>query len=139
MERGPVEVLFLTYPVEADPADVVAVLREPVEAGHLRVIDLVLLVREIDGTVDVRDVEDERWSAAVPEWMHLDPQTLLSEVDLDVMSESMPEDQQGVAVVIEHAWAKGAASALDDLGAELALYVRVPREDVDAAFAANVG
>jgi hypothetical protein len=139
MDRGPVEVLFLTYPVDADPAEVVGVLREPVDSGMLRVIDLVLLLRGIDGSIDVRDVQDERWASAIPAGMELDPQTLLSDVDIDVLSDSVPEDQQGIALVLEHAWARGAASELADLNAELALYVRVPPDDVEAAFAANVG
>jgi hypothetical protein len=139
MDRGPVEVLFLTYPVDTDPAEVVGVLREPVDSGLLRVIDLVLLLRGIDGSIEARDVEDERWASAVPAGMELDPQTLLSDLDIDVLSDSIPEDQQGIALVLEHAWARGAASGLADLGAELALYVRVPPDDVEAAFAANVG
>ena len=139
MDHGPVEVLFLTYPVDVDPASAIGVLREPVSSGVLRVIDLVLLVRGTDGAIEVQDLEDERWASLVPPGVELDPRNLLSDADIDVMVDSLPEDQQGLAVVLEHAWAQEAQAHLTDLGAELALYVRVPPEDVDAAFNADVG
>ena len=139
MEHGPVEVLFVTFPVDVDPADVVGVLLGPATAGVVKVIDLVLFVRKIDGGIEVRDLEDESWASGVPSGLQLDPHTLLNDIDLEVLSGSMPEDEQGMAVVIEHAWAKGAADALAGLQAELALYVRVAPEDVEAAFAAEAG
>jgi hypothetical protein len=99
MQRGPVDVLFFSFPADVDPADVVGVLREPVGSRLLSIIDVVLLVR----------------------------------------ASSLPEGAQGMAVVVEHAWAKAVDQDLADVQAELALYVRVPPEDVEAAFAAGQG
>jgi uncharacterized protein DUF6325 len=135
MEHGPLEVLVFTFPGDVDPASVTPAIREVVEAGFVTVVDLVLLLRDASGELDLRDLEDDL--SPELEWLKISPHTLLNDEDIAVVAETLPDDQQAALLVIEHAWAKGAAERLDAAGAELALYARVPAFEAEMAFAAS--
>jgi hypothetical protein len=134
MDRGPVEVLVLSFPLGTDPGSVTAAIRGPVDAGTIRLIDLVLVLRDEHGEPDIRDVEDEL--PAGVDAIAMDPHTLLSDDDVEMVLEVLPADRQAAVLAIEHRWATEAKGLLDKAGAELALYVRVPPTDAEAAFAA---
>ncbi|RYP85049.1 hypothetical protein EKO23_13760 [Nocardioides guangzhouensis] len=67
--------------------------------------------------------------------LRIDSDTLLTDLDLEVLATSLADDAQGAAVVVEHVWATDVAEGLRDLGAEMTMTVRVPVDEVDAAFA----
>ena len=54
-----------------------------------------------------------------------------------MLTDSLGDDQQGLALVFEEVWAREAVNELEALGAEIALFGRITPEDVDAAFAAQ--
>lgn len=137
MQRGPVEVLFLTFPEDVALADIAGILRPPVEAGTIRLIDCVLMARDGAGTVGVRDLED---GDGLPEelvGLDIEPHDLLNDEDIAVFAESLGDGEVGVAVVYEEVWAREAVTRIRALGAEVALFARVAPEDVEVAFAAE--
>jgi hypothetical protein len=137
MRRGPVEVLFLTLPSDVSLADLAGVIRKPVDAGSIRLIDCVLMQRGADGSVAVSDLEEKTGLPPELRGLDIDPHDLLSDVDIAMFVESLEEDQLGVAMVFEQLWAKEAVERLEELGAEIELYARVAPDDVEAAFAAE--
>lgn len=137
MERGPVEVLCLAFPLGVSPERMTDVLRRPVDQQAVRLIDLVFLLRDDDGVLEARDVEHEMFRIPELAGLTFDPHTLLSGEDLETFAVSLPPDQQAVVAVIEHAWARDVSRQLVDLGAELAFYARIPEADVTAAYAAE--
>ena len=128
--------MALAFPLSITPDRMAALLRRPVDGGSVRLIDLVFLLRDDDGELDVRDVEHEFFIPALA-GMAFDPHTLLSEEDIEVFAVSLAPDQQGLVAVVEHAWAADVANALGGLGAELAFYARVPSDAVEVAFEAE--
>ena len=135
MERGPVEVLFVAFPNEVGLAEMVSVVRKPVQAGAIRLIDCVIALRDESGELGLLDLED-----GLPEalsGLDIDENDLLSDDDLGVLTDALGDDQQGVALVFEEVWAREAVNELEGLGAEIALFARIAPEDVDAAFAAQ--
>lgn len=137
MDRGPVEVLCLAFPIGVSPERMTDVLRRPVDQRFVRLIDLVFLLRTDDGTLEARDVEHEMFQLPELAGITFDPHTLLSADDLETFAASLPADQQAVVAVIEHAWARDVSRQLDQLGAELTFYARVSDFDIAAAFAAE--
>lgn len=137
MERGPVEVLCLAFPLGVVPERMTDVLRRPVDQGAIRLIDLVFLLRDDDGVLEARDVEHEMFRIPELAGLSFDPHTLLSGEDLETFAVSLSTDQQGVVAVVEHSWARDVTRRLDDLGAELAFYARIPEAEVAAAYAAE--
>jgi hypothetical protein len=92
-------------------------------------------LRGAHGEIGLVDLEDGLPEALTG--LDIDENDLLSDGDLEVFSESLGDDQQGVALVFEEVWAKEAVNELESLGAEIALYARIPPDNVDAAFAAQ--
>ena len=135
MERGPVEVLFVGFPPDVELADMVAVVRKPVEAGTIRLIDCVVALRDETGEIGLLDLEEGLPAALAG--LDIDENDLLSEADLELFVDSLDDDQQGMALVFEEVWAKKAVEELEGLGAEIELFARIAPEDVDAAFAAQ--
>lgn len=136
MTRGPIEVLLLAYPAEVAPADLLAQLREPVANGQLRIVDLVLVGSDDAGARTFLDLEDGA-ADALASGLDIDPHTLLNEDDVESLASALDAGQHGAVVVVEHLWASGLAAGLRGLGAELALHVRVPADEAEAAFAAS--
>jgi hypothetical protein len=135
MDRGPVEVLFVAFPNDVGLAEMVAVVRKPVQAGVIKLIDCVVALRDQSGELGLLDLEEGL--PAELTGLDIDENDLLSEDDLAVFAESLGDDQHGLALVFEEVWAKQAVNDLEDLGAEIALFARIAPEDVDAAFAAQ--
>ncbi|GAA1479138.1 hypothetical protein GCM10009623_35840 [Nocardioides aestuarii] len=136
MNRGPIEVLLLAYPPDVASADLLAQLREPVTAGQLRIVDLVLVGTDGAGDRTFHDLEDGA-SEALASGLDIDAHTLLNEEDVESLASALDPGQNGAVVVVEHLWASGFAAGLRGLGAELALHVRVPADEAEAAFAAS--
>jgi len=128
--------MALAFPLSVTPDRMAAILRRPVDGGNVRLIDLAFLLRDDDGRLEVRDVEHQLFIPALA-GMAFDPHTLLSEDDIELLASSLAPDQQGLVAVVEHAWAADVSHALHGLGAELALYARVPEDVVEAAFEAE--
>ena len=135
MKRGPVEVLFVAFPNDVGLADMVSVVRKPVQAGTIRLIDCVVALRDENGELGLLDLEDGLPAALAG--LDIDENDLLSDADLQVLTDSLGDDQQGLALVFEEVWAREAVNELEALGAEIALFGRITPEDVDAAFAAQ--
>lgn len=135
MDRGPVEVLFVAFPNDVGLAEMVSVVRRPVQAGVIKLIDCVVALRDDTGELGLLDLEEGL--PAELSGLDIDENDLLSEDDLAVFAESLGDGQQGLALVFEEVWARDAVNDLEALGAEIALFARIAPEDVDAAFAAQ--
>ena len=135
MTRGPVEVLALAFPLATPLDQMAATIKGPVDSGHLSVIDLVLLLRNADGTLEALDAEHDLFPLPDLAGMTFDPHTLLSDDDVEALAMSLNGDQQGLVAVVEHVWARTVTEQLHALGAEVLLHARVLPDDVDAAYA----
>ena len=94
-----------------------------------------MALRDEDGELGLLDLEDGLPAALAG--LDIDENDLLSDADLEVLTDSLGDDQQGLALVFEEVWAREAVNELEALGAEIALFARITPEDVDAAFAAQ--
>ncbi len=135
MERGPVEILFLSMPEDVGLGDLAAVLRQPVESGVIRIIDCVLMAKDTDGTFRALDLEEEDGLPPELAGLDIDANDLLSDTDIELFATCLDPGQAGLAVVYEQVWAREAVGRIRSVGAEVELFLRVPREDVDLAFA----
>ncbi|MBZ5738242.1 hypothetical protein [Nocardioides mangrovi] len=126
----------MAFPGDVGLADMVGVVRRPVQAGTIRLIDCVVALRDESGDLALLDLEEGL--PAELAGLDIDENDLLSDADLEVFAESLGDGQQGLALVFEELWAKQAVDDLEALGAEIALFGRIAPEDVDAAFAAQL-
>lgn len=135
MERGPVEILFLSMPEDVELGDLAAVLQPSVDSGVIRIIDCVLMAKDAGGSFRALDLEEAEGLPAELSGLQIDANDLLSDADIDLFATSLGPGRAGLAVVYEQVWAREAVGRIRSVGAEVELFLRVPPEDVDVAFA----
>lgn len=135
MERGPVEILFLSMSEDVELGDLAAVLRQPVESGVIRIIDCVLMAKDAGGSFRALDLEEAEGLPVELAGLQIDANDLLSDTDIELFATALEPGRAGLAVVYEQLWAREAVRRIRSVGAEVELFLRVPPEDVDVAFA----
>lgn len=133
MNIGPVEVIIFVFPQPEIDHRVIESLSETIKSGAVALIDLVLVTRDGQGTLTVRDFEDDlppAWSAVT---LDSRPLTLLSDSDIDLASEAIAPNETALVAAFEHRWARPLSESVRSAGGSTALHVRIPRDTVVAA------
>ncbi|ASN20176.1 DUF6325 family protein [Arthrobacter sp. YN] len=137
MKVGPVEVIICAFRRPEVDETVVEALSGAVKSGAVALMDLVLLTRDQNSVVHVRDLEDHLQA----DWMEMivypRPFTLLSDADLEVAAESIGNNETALVVALEHRWAKRLSDAVRESGGVTTLYARIPNETVVTALEAD--
>lgn len=134
MGIGPVEYLIVAFPGNQFKGEIVPALKEQVEAGTIRIIDLAFVLKDADGavmTAEMGDLDSEVYKAfdsLSPEQMGL-----LNEEDLAAAGEELDPNSSAALLVWEDVWATKVRDAIRNAGGELLDLERVPGEVVEAA------
>lgn len=134
MGIGPVEYLIVAFPGNQFKGEIVPALKEQVEAGTIRIIDLAFVLKDADGavmTAEMGDLDSEVYKAfdsLSPEQMGL-----LNEEDLAAAGEELGPNSSAALLVWEDVWATKVRDAIRNAGGELLDLERVPGEVVEAA------
>ncbi len=86
-------------------SEIVPELSSIQEKGLIRVVDLIFVRKDTDGTVkalEVHDLNDEELAAFDP--IKEDLMRLLTPQDISLLTEAIPPDTSAVIVLLEHAW-----------------------------------
>jgi hypothetical protein len=137
MADGPVEYLVVEFPGTQFHGDLVAALTDLVASGTVRILDLVLVRKESDGTVDsleIDDLDDEVRAL----FTDLDGEYdgLFSDEDVALAAEALDPGHMAAAIVFENTWAARFVTALRAADGVVVVNERIPAEIVDAAMAA---
>ncbi|QNG18569.1 DUF1269 domain-containing protein [Rhodococcus triatomae] len=135
LEIGPVELVVLSFPGTVIDAGTVAALRDVVDHGYVTVLDLVYLTRGEDGTVVEIDVDEDLGEVGLAD-LQIAAQDLVSDVDLEIVRETLAPGNSAVVVVYEETWARRFAVAAREASGEVVLHVQIPHESVLAALRA---
>ncbi len=136
MEHGPVDVLIVAFGDPKIDGSVLSELQRLAGEGIIRLLDAMVIAKELDGTVFGLDIED--LPPEVTEslgFIETGTRGLFDSYDSDLLVEGMVPGSAVLALAIEHAWAVGLRKALEGVGAELAMGIRIPAPIVDEALA----
>ena len=133
MTLGPVEYVVIGFPGSRFKGDIVPALRELVEGRTIRILDLVFVKKEADGTVVSFEYDALE---KTPEFAALDGEAggLLSDEDIAFAAEALEPDCSAALLVWEDRWAAPLADALRNAGGVLIDGERIPHDIVEAAF-----
>ena len=138
---GPVDYLVVEFP--ADKAnfsgEMAAELASLVERGLVRVLDLVLLVTNDDGSVEAAELSHSD-AATVGELLSLegDLAMLLAAEDIDKFAEIIEPGSVAAVLVYENRWAAPFASSVRRSGGQLVANGRIPTQALLAAMESEV-
>jgi hypothetical protein len=115
-------------------AGVAPALAELVEDAAIRILDLVIVAREGDGTVVILEPEAVASLASLAE-MEGEIGGLLSDHDIELVSLALEPGTVGMVVVTEDRWAEGLSRAARRVGGLIVAGERIPARRVEAALA----
>jgi hypothetical protein len=137
---GPVDYLVVEFPVDKAnfSGEMAAELRSLVDRELVRVLDLVILRKEPDGSVEVAELADVDESD-VGELRALEAglALLLAEEDIEEIGKVLEPGSLAAVLVYENAWAGPFASSIRRSGGQLVANGRVPTQALLAAIEAD--
>jgi hypothetical protein len=128
-----VEYLVIAFPDRAALGSVVPALTDIVRSEQVRVLDIAVLARVADGTLEMLELDEVDALAALG---GLDGDLgLLSENDLRMAAGAVRPGEVAVVLVAEDRWAEQLSLAARRAGGQIAAGERVPAVRVEAALA----
>lgn len=145
---GPVDYLVVEFPGSRFKGEILPELGDLVQRGIVRVLDLVLVIKDEAGEFEAFEFGDDELGE-LGELVGLERELadLLSEDDVAAVAEAMDPGSTAALLVYENLWAAPFASAIRRAGGQLVANGRIPvqailgalEEDNEMAELANQG
>lgn len=136
-ESGPIDYLIVEFPSEAMTGEAFPLLVDLVDRGIVRVLDLLVLRKEDDGTVAGLELDELADGTTGLEIFAGAVSGLLGHEDLAEAAEAVEPGRTAAVLVYENVWAAPFATALRRGGAQLVAGGRIPVQAVLAALEAD--
>ncbi|MGW6006646.1 DUF6325 family protein [Oerskovia enterophila] len=136
-ESGPIDYLIVEFPSEAMTGEAFPLLVDLVDRGIVRVLDLLVLRKEDDGTVTGLELDELADGTTGLEIFAGAVSGLLGHEDLVEAAEAVEPGRTAAVLVYENVWAAPFATALRRGGAQLVASGRIPVQAVLAALEAD--
>ena len=136
LEFGPVEFVLAGFIGEEPDPVVIEAIAQLVDAGTVRLIDLLHVSRDLDGVVRWVEVDDAGIELGSIE---LVASGLVAHDDVEALADGLTPGSSALLLAVELLWAKHLASALAGAGGRVIDSVRIPAPIVNAVVAEAVG
>ena len=131
--HGPVDFALLEFPRDRLTGEAGQALMDLVEAGTIRLYDLLVISKDADGGIEVLELTDPGGPAAGFSYFAGARSGLLGDEDVQEASSAMEPDTVAALLVYENAWAAPFVAAARRSGGELVASARIPATDIMAA------
>jgi len=137
-DLGPVDYLVVEFPAGAKnfTGDMAAELLKLVDAGTIRVIDVLILDKNEDGSVDVTELSDVEQLGELQS-IEAELAELLAADDVDHLAAAMEPGSTAGVLIWENLWAAPFASAARRSGGQLIANGRIPIQAIIASIEAD--
>jgi Family of unknown function (DUF6325) len=139
-ELGPVDYVVVAFPAgQADFAgEMASELRALMDSNTVRLLDLMLVTRDVDGSVEaseLRDADDSEVGQLRA--AEADLAVLLAESDVDEIGGVLEPGSSAAVLVLENTWAAPFGAAVRRSGGQLVASGRIPTQAILAAMDAD--
>ena len=137
-ELGPVDYLVVEFPAGASnfTGEMAAELVRLVDAGTIRVIDILILTKDEDGSVDAMELSDVAELGPL-QAIEAELAELLAADDVAHLAAAMEPGTVAAALIWENLWAAPFASAARRSGGQLIANGRIPIQAIIASIEAD--
>jgi hypothetical protein len=133
-QLGPVDYLVVEFPGSNFTGEIMPELADLVERGIVRVLDLVLIKKDDDGSFEAFEVADvDPGTLGGIRELERELADLLSEDDVASVAQAMEPGSTAGLLVYENLWAAPFASAVRRAGGQLIANGRIPVQGILAA------
>jgi uncharacterized protein DUF6325 len=138
-ELGPVDYLVVEFPAGAQnfTGEMAAELVRLSEAGTIRVLDLLILQKATDGSIDAYEI-DETEAADEIRALETHVSEILAADDVEHLAAAMEPGSVAGVLVWENTWAAPFASAARRSGGQLIATGRIPIQAIAASMEAEI-
>jgi uncharacterized protein DUF6325 len=135
---GPVDYIIVEFPAGASnfTGEMAKELLALVDAGTIRVIDVLILTKNEDGTVDAMELSDIEELGPLRE-VEAQLASLLAEDDVEHLAAAMDPGSTAGVLIWENLWAAPFASAARHSGGQLIATGRIPIQAIIASIEAD--
>jgi hypothetical protein len=139
MSLGPIELLVVKFPGNQFTGEVAAALKELVEGGLIRVVDILFVHKDEGGemtVLEINDLDDDNFSRFDP--VVSDITGMLTVDDARRLAAGLDDNSSGAIMLFENAWATRFRDALLNANGQLVLNERIPKVIIDQLVAESV-
>jgi hypothetical protein len=135
LELGPVDIVVIGFPADAPrTGESIPLFIDLVDRGIIRVLDVLIVQKEADGTVAGIELTDLDGDGVTDLRVFEGARTgMLGDEDAEAAGEGLEAGETAVLICFENAWAAPFATAVRRNGGQLLAFQRVPAEEVIAA------
>ena len=132
MTFGPIDFVVLEFPGNKFNGQGLSSLLDLVQAEIIRIIDLVVIVKDQDGKVFARELTElDPDNILVLDPLKVEATGLITVSDIEGMGAALANNSAAGLLLIENLWAVKTKQAFLDAGARLVLFDRLPHELVE--------
>jgi Family of unknown function (DUF6325) len=138
-ELGPVDYVVVEFPAGAKnfTGEMAAELLKLVDAGTIRVIDVLILDKDEDGAVEATELADIEQLGEM-QAIEAELAELLAAEDVDQLAAAMEPGSTAGVLIFENLWAAPFASAARRSGGQLIANGRIPIQAIIASIEADL-
>ena len=129
-----VEYFIVSVPNVESLAGLGPALAKLVKRAAIRILDFVVLVKDLDGTVALLELDDVESIASLPGLGH-DVGAMLTEHDIELAALALHAGTTGVVIVTEDRWAEPLSTAARRAGGQIIAGDRIPAARVESVLA----
>lgn len=133
MTLGPIDFIALEFPGNRFRGDILPDLFELVEKEIIRIIDLVVIIKDQGEVIvrELRELDPEHMAMFDP--LQADVSQMITDGDIAMIAEQLADNSTAGIMLIENVWAKKTKQAMLDANGRLVLFERIPHEAVEGA------
>lgn len=133
MTLGPVDVYIIGFPQNNFSGDIVPAIMKQVDAGVIRILDVLFVTKGADGTVATLTASDiGPAGAAFAELTLIEPGSLNDE-DAEEIADDLSANSSALLIAYENTWMVEVAQAFASAGAVVIDQLRIPSDIVKQA------
>ena len=133
MAVGPVDVYIIGFPGNKFSGKIAPAIMELVDNGTIRVLDLLFVKKDADGSVTTLEAKDMDEEGTAFLSIEVAQPGALGEEDADEVSDDLPAESSALLIAFENLWAVKVVDALQAADAVMIDSIRIPVEVVEAA------
>jgi hypothetical protein len=134
MTYGPIDILALEFEGNKFKGDILISLLELVEQEVVRVIDLIIVLKDAYGEVEVRELQQlDADLIAVFDPLQVHISGLITAKDVEAIGAQLNDNCTAAIMLFENLWAKKFKEAVLEADGRVLLQERIPHEIVEEA------
>ena len=136
MTLGPIDFIALQFPGNRFKGEILPDMLELVDKEIIRIIDLVVIMKDQDGQVAVRELRElDPAHVEVLNPLKAEVNSMITQGDIDALAEKLDNNSTAGLMLIENLWAKKTQQAMLDANGKLVMFERIPHDVVEGALA----